>query len=114
MGALLVIAASVAGVMFQYGVRNVPVRYYLYRTVVVSQLLVCQHIRAMPMHVPVDTDNFLDHACDGADVMGHDYNGHALIQFMKKPVEFLFESVVDEIRRFIENQQFRVGNDSPT
>lgn len=66
------------------------------------------------MHVPVDTDNLLDHACDGADVMGHDYNGHAPIQLMQKPIQLFFELVVNEIRRFVENQQLRVGYDGPT
>ena len=68
----------------------------------------------VPVYMPVDTDNLFDHACDGADVMRDHYDGHAPIQLMQKPIQLFFELVVNEIRRFVENQQLRVGYDGPT
>ena len=47
-------ATSVAGVMRQYGVRNMSVRDNLYRAVVIPQLFFGQYIGMVTVYVPVD------------------------------------------------------------
>ena len=51
---LFVVAAAVAGVVFQHGVGDVPVRYQLNRAVVVAQLFLGQKVRTVAVDLPVD------------------------------------------------------------
>ena len=44
-------------VVAEYGVRNVAVRYYLNRAVIVAELLLGDDVRVVAMNVAVDADN---------------------------------------------------------
>ena len=63
---LFVVAAAVAGMVLQYGVGDMPVRYQLDRAVVVAQLLLGQYVRAVAVNLSVDTDDLLHDAGDRA------------------------------------------------
>ena len=110
---LFVVAAAVAGVVFQHGVGDVPVRYQLNRAVVVAQLFLGQNVRTVAVDLPVDADDLLHDAGDRADVVRHHDDRHAGVQFMQRAVKLLLEFVVHEIRGFVQDQQPRVRDHGP-
>ena len=65
------------------------------------------------MCAAIDADDLLHDAGDRSDVVRDDDDGHAPIEFLQRAVQFLFETVVHEVRRFVQNQQFRVGDYGP-
>lgn len=110
---LFVVAAAVAGVVFQHGVGDVPVRYQLNRAVVVAQLFLGQNVRTVAVDLPVDADDLLHDAGDRTDVVRHHDDRHAGVQFMQRAVKLLLEFVVHEIRGFVQDQQLRVRDHGP-
>ena len=65
------------------------------------------------MCAAIDADDLLHDAGDRSDVVRDDDDGHAPIEFLQCAVQFLFETVVHEVRRFVQNQQFRIGDYGP-
>ena len=105
---LFVVAAAVAGVVLQHGVGNVPVRHELDGAVVVAQLLLGDDVRTVAVHAAVHADDLLHDAGDRADVVRHHDDRHAAVQFVQRAVKLVFEFVVHEIRRLVQDQQLRV------
>ncbi len=65
------------------------------------------------MNGTIDADDLLHDAGDRTDVVRNHDDGHPLVQKTKRTIEFVFETVVDEIGRLVENKQFRIGDDRP-
>lgn len=109
-------ANSLFGVLvsFQYGMGNIAVRYQLDRTVVIGQLFGGNIIRVVSVYRAVDANDALDVTCYRPQVMRHHDDSHAVIERGQYFVQFLFKFVIDKIGRFVQNEQFRVGNQCPT
>lgn len=98
---------------FQNGMRNIAMAYQLDRTVIIVQLLFCNFIRIVAMDSAVDAYDGFDDTCNGADVMRYHDDGHLAVQCSENIVQLFFEFVIHEIGGFIQNQQFRVGDQGP-
>ena len=95
---------------------NCPIQliYQLDRTVVIGQLFGGNIIRVVSVYRAVDANDALDVTCYCPQVMRHHDDSHAVIERGQYFVQFLFKFVIDKIGRFVQNEQFRVGNQCPT
>ena len=95
-------------VMLQNRVRNVSVRDNLDRAVVVLQLLGGDDVRVVAMNGAIHADNALYHTGNSAQIVRHHNYRHTLVQTMQERVELVLELIIHKVRRFVENQQFRL------
>lgn len=65
------------------------------------------------MHMAVDADDLLDMGGNRSQIVRYHDDGHFVVELLEQRVKLLLEPVVDEIGRFVQNQQFRIGNQSP-
>ena len=92
--------------------RHVAVKDDLYRAVVVVQLLRRDAVGVVAMHMAVDADDLLDMGGNRSQIVRYHDDGHFVVELFEQRVKLLLEPVVDEIGRFVQNQQFRIGNQS--
>ena len=64
------------------------------------------------MHMAVDADDLLDMGGNRSQIVRYHDDGHFVVELFEQRVKLLLEPVVDEIGRFVQNQQFRIGNQS--
>ena len=103
--------AAVAVVVGEDGVGDVSVGYNLDGAVVAAQLLLCEDVGVVAVHMAIDADNGIHERGDCADIVRDNHHRHLRAELLCEGVKLLLEGVINEVSRLVEDEEFWLGDD---